>query len=216
MAGCILVDFEKMKVINRSPAYRNKFVHRRDSVSLAGMTEAEIAQRAQLGLVTAAEEPDEDEYEDYEVGDDEDMEVYIADSGTATTTLHSNNQFDFSDHDNDTDDDDKASKRKSSVDAHDVIDHESYRRSGSGSTGSGGSLAGDYVAYSDSKRAERNKHARRLSDVGEEMEEEEEDGDDDNAENVAAANQDWEDGQWKKAKKGSSVKKKVGRWLSGK
>ncbi|GMI46797.1 hypothetical protein TrCOL_g2482 [Triparma columacea] len=74
MAGCILVDFEKMKVINRSPAYRNKFVHRRDSVSLAGMTEAEIAQRAQLGLVTAAEEPDEDEYEDYEDYDDEEEE----------------------------------------------------------------------------------------------------------------------------------------------
>ena len=45
-----MVDFEKMKVINRSPAYKNKFVHRRDSVSLAGMTEAEIMQRAQLGL----------------------------------------------------------------------------------------------------------------------------------------------------------------------
>ena len=38
------MDFEKMKVINRSPAYKNKFVHRRDSVSLAGMTEAEITQ----------------------------------------------------------------------------------------------------------------------------------------------------------------------------
>ena len=45
-----MVDFEKMKVINRSPAYKNKFVHRRDSVSLAGMTEAEIMQRAELGL----------------------------------------------------------------------------------------------------------------------------------------------------------------------
>jgi len=63
MAGCILVDFEKMKVINRSPAYKNKFVHRRDSVSLAGMSEAEIAQRATLGLVTAVADGSDDEYD---------------------------------------------------------------------------------------------------------------------------------------------------------
>jgi hypothetical protein len=34
MAGCILVDNEKLQVINRSPAYKNNYVHRRDSVSL--------------------------------------------------------------------------------------------------------------------------------------------------------------------------------------
>jgi hypothetical protein len=187
------------------------------------MTEAEIAQRAQLGLVTAAEEPDEDEYEDYEVGseEDENMQMSMSDAGDGgtTTTLHSNSQFDFSDHDDSDDNDGDGRRRKSSVDARDVIDHESYRRSGSGSTGSGGSLAGDYVAYSDSRRTERPKHSRRLSDVGEELEEEDEEDEFEEAaadENVAAANQDWEGGQWKKSKKTSSVKKKVGRWLSGK
>ena len=28
MAGCILVDFDKIQVINRSPKYKNKYVHR--------------------------------------------------------------------------------------------------------------------------------------------------------------------------------------------
>mmetsp|Transcript_430 Transcript_430/g.559 ORF Transcript_430/g.559 Transcript_430/m.559 type:complete len:261 (+) Transcript_430:44-826(+) len=52
MAGCILVDFEKMQVINRSPAYKNQYVHRRDSVSIAMLSEAEIKQRIKLGLIT--------------------------------------------------------------------------------------------------------------------------------------------------------------------
>jgi len=83
MAGCILVDFEKMQVINRSPAYRNKFVHRRDSVSLAGMTEAEIMQRAQLGLVTAADDgADDDDYEEYEDYDDDDDDYEYLSSAT--------------------------------------------------------------------------------------------------------------------------------------
>jgi diadenosine tetraphosphatase ApaH/serine/threonine PP2A family protein phosphatase len=70
MAGCILVDFEKMQVINRSPAYKNKFVHRRDSISLAGMSEAEIQKRTELGLITAADQQTQDEYEDYDDYDD--------------------------------------------------------------------------------------------------------------------------------------------------
>jgi hypothetical protein len=80
MAGCILVDFDKLQVINRSPAYRNHYVHRRDSVSLAALSESEIEKRMRLGLVTndtvsddGAEEQqvEEEEWEDLdEEGDD--------------------------------------------------------------------------------------------------------------------------------------------------
>lgn len=71
MAGCILVDFEKMQVINRSPAYRNQYVHRRDSVSLAMLSEQEIAERVKLGLITSDQAPasaggDDEEYEEEE------------------------------------------------------------------------------------------------------------------------------------------------------
>jgi hypothetical protein len=75
MAGCILIDFEKMQVINRSPAYRNQYVHRRDSVSLAMLSEAEIAERVKLGLITAdshAEDDDEIEEEEWEEFDEDD------------------------------------------------------------------------------------------------------------------------------------------------
>jgi diadenosine tetraphosphatase ApaH/serine/threonine PP2A family protein phosphatase len=54
MAGCILVDNDKMQVINRSPAYKNQYVHRRDSVSLATLSADEIQKRTQLGLITAS------------------------------------------------------------------------------------------------------------------------------------------------------------------
>ena len=70
MAGCILVDFEKMQVINRSPAYRNQYVHRRDSVSIARLSEGEIEKRMKLGLVTAelGADADGEEEEEYEEG----------------------------------------------------------------------------------------------------------------------------------------------------
>jgi hypothetical protein len=104
MAGCILVDFEKMKVINRSPAYKNKFVHRRDSVSLAGMTEAEIAQRADLGLVTAADDVSEG-YDEYDVSNKSD-----GDSDDANNANNANDDDDSGDSgdsgDSDDDDDD--------------------------------------------------------------------------------------------------------------
>jgi hypothetical protein len=76
MAGCILIDFEKMQVINRSPAYRNQYVHRRDSVSLAMLSEAEIKERVQLGLIEgytaedhAKEEEEEEEWEEFDEGE---------------------------------------------------------------------------------------------------------------------------------------------------
>ncbi|CAN0311922.1 unnamed protein product, partial [Ectocarpus fasciculatus] len=38
MCGCILVDFEKLLVINRSSKYKNRYIHRRDSLSLAALS----------------------------------------------------------------------------------------------------------------------------------------------------------------------------------
>ena len=76
MAGCILVDNEKLQVINRSPAYRNQYVHRRDSVSLATLSETEIQKRIRLGLVTHAAPGvrplDDTEMEDWQDMEDED------------------------------------------------------------------------------------------------------------------------------------------------
>jgi len=58
LAGCILVDFDKIQVINRSPAYKNKFVHRRNSTSLAGLDPNVLEERMRLGLIVH-EEPDD-------------------------------------------------------------------------------------------------------------------------------------------------------------
>lgn len=82
MAGCILVDNDKLQVINRSPAYKNQYIHRRDSVSLANLSEPEIQKRMQLGLVTndAASVSEQDaqgaqemeEWQDFDSSDDSD------------------------------------------------------------------------------------------------------------------------------------------------
>ena len=44
MAGCILVDVDKIQVINRSPAYKNKYVHRLASISLQNMSKEEVSE----------------------------------------------------------------------------------------------------------------------------------------------------------------------------
>lgn len=64
MAGCMLVDHEKLQVINRSPAYKNQYIHRRDSISLQALSEKEINQRIKLGLITLSEEEEEEDEED--------------------------------------------------------------------------------------------------------------------------------------------------------
>ena len=51
LAGCVLVDMDNIKVINRSSKYKNKYVHRRSSVSLEGLTTEQIEDRRKLGLV---------------------------------------------------------------------------------------------------------------------------------------------------------------------
>jgi len=95
MAGCILVDFENLQVINRSHAYKNVYVHRRDSVSVAKLSDKEIKERLDLGLVT--ENPTDVEYEE----DSSDEEF---------------NSFDEDDEDDENEDDYIFSRRKSSVD----------------------------------------------------------------------------------------------------
>lgn len=73
LAGCILCDDEKLQVINRSPAYKDQYVHRRDSLSLQTLSHLEIAKRIKLGLVTPGDEEDDDDYdeEDYEEWEEE-------------------------------------------------------------------------------------------------------------------------------------------------
>lgn len=65
ICGCILVDFEKMEVITRSSHYKNHYVHRRDSMSIASLPSHELAAREKVGLVVE-EELSSDEYEEYE------------------------------------------------------------------------------------------------------------------------------------------------------
>ena len=73
LAGCILVDGEKLQVINRSPAYKNQYVHRRDSMSLATLSTSEIAKRMRLGLVTQTQDDSSDEeWDDFESSEEED------------------------------------------------------------------------------------------------------------------------------------------------
>lgn len=79
LAGCILVDDERLQVINRSPAYKNQYVHRRDSVSLQQLSHLEIAKRVKLGLVTvdgdANNYDEDDEWDDFSSDDEEANEM---------------------------------------------------------------------------------------------------------------------------------------------
>jgi hypothetical protein len=59
MAGCILVDVEKIQVINRSPKYGNKYVHRRTSVALENVSAEEIEERRRLGFVRSSNADEE-------------------------------------------------------------------------------------------------------------------------------------------------------------
>ncbi|CAN0283119.1 unnamed protein product [Ectocarpus sp. 12 AP-2014] len=52
MCGCILVNHDKLQVINRSVRYKNRYVHRRDSLSLANITLDEKEKLAKIGVVT--------------------------------------------------------------------------------------------------------------------------------------------------------------------
>ncbi|KAL7548844.1 hypothetical protein ACHAWF_012106 [Thalassiosira exigua] len=75
MTGYILIDFEKMHVVNQSPTYRNQYVHRRDSISLAMLSEVEIKEQVQLGLIEGTGEEangkveEDEEWEDFDEDD---------------------------------------------------------------------------------------------------------------------------------------------------
>jgi len=71
MAGCMLVDNDKLQVITRSPAYKNQYVHRRDSVSVMNLSQQEMQKRINLGLVRDAEAADDSDEEWDDLDDDE-------------------------------------------------------------------------------------------------------------------------------------------------
>ena len=89
LAGCILVDGDKLQVINRSPAYKNQYVHRRDSVSLASLSNSEIVKRMRLGLVTAPNQDSSEEEETWEEFDssDDDREGQLEEDPLPTYTF---------------------------------------------------------------------------------------------------------------------------------
>ena len=94
LAGCILVDDEKLQVINRSPAYKNQYVHRRDSMSLNSLSHLEIAKRIRLGLVTPGDNDDDALYDD---DDEEDYEEWqedeSSDDGIGSNNSNLNQNF---------------------------------------------------------------------------------------------------------------------------
>jgi hypothetical protein len=97
MAGCILVDNQRLQVINRSPAYKNQYVHRRDSVSLAAMSATEIERRMKLGLVTssssdAGDAEDEEPLEEWQDLEDDDDE---ATNGNVQVSIDESYSFDM-------------------------------------------------------------------------------------------------------------------------
>lgn len=56
MCGCVLVDNDQITVINRSPKYRNKHVHRRSSQTLANIPEHQLETAMATGLVLRDDE----------------------------------------------------------------------------------------------------------------------------------------------------------------
>lgn len=105
MAGCILIDFEKMQVINRSPAYKNQYVHRRDSVSIAMLSEREIQERAELGLITVDSHAEDDN--DVEI-EEEEWEEFDEDDPNTSRDFGSSDEEEYT----------FDEGRKSSVDPH--------------------------------------------------------------------------------------------------
>ena len=84
MAGCMLVDNDKLQVINRSPAYKNQYVHRRDSVSVSNISPADMETRLKLGLVRENPDPDEsdEEWDDFdEEEEEEEVDINVQQEG---------------------------------------------------------------------------------------------------------------------------------------
>lgn len=51
MLYCMLYVWGSLQVINRSPKYKNKYVHRRTSVAISDLTPEQMEERRRLGLV---------------------------------------------------------------------------------------------------------------------------------------------------------------------
>ncbi|KAL7473701.1 hypothetical protein ACHAXS_014193 [Conticribra weissflogii] len=198
MAGCILIDFEKMQVINRSPAYRNQYIHRRDSVSLAMLSEQEIKERVQLGLITMVPSTDEqEEYEDdggEEAGDEQEYE----NEEFQEFEEEGDNELDDLDSIESIDDDDNVgdvglnegkaeytldTRRKSSVDpcnttsspeksSHDNHDWSAVDHQEDGYSGIGGSVSKriNFSGVDSSCRRKKTKKKSRFSSISEEVE----------------------------------------------
>lgn len=118
LAGCILVDGEKLQVINRGPAYKNQYVHRRDSMSLATLSAAEISKRIRLGLVTQnPDESSDEEWDDFESSEEEDEEESVNDNYTFSQNRRSSinlQQMSENFHDSSVDFDGDAIQRRGS------------------------------------------------------------------------------------------------------
>jgi hypothetical protein len=118
---------------NTSSTDKNQYVHRRDSVSLANLTEKEIVQRIKLGLVTVtptsdaleSDEGDLEEWEDFDSDDDSAAESksdktvdYIVLSTTRRSSVDLNslasNSHDEADFDSDSVGDFEPNKRQRS------------------------------------------------------------------------------------------------------
>lgn len=70
VAGCILVDYDKIQVVIRSPKYKNRFVHRKTSMAIRDLPEAELEARRGVGLVRAEYSDGDDDSEDGSEADD--------------------------------------------------------------------------------------------------------------------------------------------------
>eukprot|EP00903_Cladosiphon_okamuranus_P015625 g14428.t2 len=86
MCGCILVDFEKLLVINRSSKYKNRYIHRRDSLSLAALSLDDRDKLTRIGVVTnPTSEGVPEDVEEYDEVDDEEEEDSAAAGGGQDT-----------------------------------------------------------------------------------------------------------------------------------
>ena len=81
--GCVLVDLNKLQVINRSPHYKNRYVHRRNSSALLGLDPDQVNQRNTIGLIIPDDRDndhrhnfdDDDNFDDDEDIDDLDQDL---------------------------------------------------------------------------------------------------------------------------------------------
>mmetsp|Transcript_1228 Transcript_1228/g.4131 ORF Transcript_1228/g.4131 Transcript_1228/m.4131 type:complete len:769 (+) Transcript_1228:313-2619(+) len=62
--GCVLVDLHKLQVINRSPHYKDRYVHRRNSSALLGLRQDQLDKRTAIGLIIPNDDEPHDAYDE--------------------------------------------------------------------------------------------------------------------------------------------------------